>query len=386
MTRRIGPGAAAFALAAALAFALGPAPVAAQTVGVGVDYVGYDFEDGLNAESARLFMIPVAVRVPVGQSLRFDLYSAWADGRVSQAGTTYQLTGPVDTNIKGSWQALPGVLVSLGANLPTGNSTHDDEEALVASVLSTDLLGFRESTWGTGFALTSSVAVARTVGTFGLGIAAAYAARNGFEPSEGAQLTYQPGNEIRVRAGFDKNFGNSTLTFGATFINYAEDKVSDDLGDDRNLFQAGNRIRFDATYAFRAGAGVWTVYAADLMRANGDLRIAVVDDAGTLVGEDMLVTAKQNLLLGGLMGTVGLGSGFVFRPHVEFRSQSREEADGNDAGSGWILSGGGDIPLRIFGSEFFPKARVHYGSIKDATGEGVGLLALEFQGTLRFTF
>jgi hypothetical protein len=358
----------------------------AQSVGVGVDYMGYDFEDGLNAEAARLFLIPVAVRVPVGQSVRFDLYSAWADGRVVQAGTTYQLTGPVDTSVKGAWQAFPGVLVSVGANLPTGNGTHDDEEALVASVLSTDLLGFRESTWGTGFALTSSVALAKTVGSFGLGIAGAYAARNGFEPTEGAQLTYQPGNEIRIRAGIDKNFGTSTLTLGGTFISYAEDRVSDAIGSDRNLFQAGNRLRFDATYAFRSGAGVWTLYAADLMRENGDLRVAVVDAGGTQVGEDMLVTAKQNLLVGGVMGTVGLGSGFVFRPHVELRNQSREEADGNDAGSGWILAAGGDIPLRIKGSEFFPKARVHYGSIKSAIGESVGLLALEFKGTLRVSF
>ena len=102
----------------------------------------------------------MALRVPVGQNLRFDLYSAWANGSVVQNGTTYTLSGPVDTSVKGSWQAMPGVLLTVGANVPTGNSTHDDEEALVAAVLSTDLLGFRESTWGTGFALTSSVALA----------------------------------------------------------------------------------------------------------------------------------------------------------------------------------------------------------------------------------
>ncbi len=377
------------AAAGALLAALLPiaAPLQAQSsVGVGIDYLGYDFDTGLNAEAARLLLIPVAVRVPAGQAVRFDLYSAWADGRVVQGGTTYQLTGPVDTSIKGSWQALPGVLVSIGANLPTGNSTHDDEEAVVAAVLSTDLLGFRESTWGTGLAMTSSVAVAQTIGTFGLGIAGAYAARSGFEPTDGSTLTYQPGNEFRIRAGIDKNFGTSTLTLGATLVSYAEDKVSDDLGSDRNLFQAGNRIRFDATYAFRAGAGVWTIYGANLMRNNGDLRVAVVDDTGSLVGEDMLVTAKQSLLMGGFMGTVGVGRGFVFRPHVEFRNQSREEADGNDAGSGWVLSAGGDVPLRIGGSEFFPKARVHYGSITNSGGEGVSLLALEFKGTVRVSF
>ena len=380
--------------AAALALGLGLAhPVAGQSAGLGVDYLGYSFDAGLNADAAQLLMVPLAVRIPVGESLRFDLFSAWADGAVEQSGTTLKLTGLVDTGVKASWQATPWALLGLSVNLPTGNSAHDTEEAIVASVLSNDLLGFREATWGTGFALTSSVAVARNVGGFGLGVAAAYAARSGFEPSEpdpGAapiDLTYQPGNEMRLRAGLDRNFGNSTLTLGGTFISYAEDRISDDIGDDRNLFQAGNRLRFDATYAFRAGAGLWTIYAADLIRENGDLRVAVVDETNTVVGEDRLRTAKQNLIVAGVMGTVGLGDGFLFRPHVDFKSQAREEVDGNTAGSGWIVAAGGDIPLRVLGGyEFFPRARVYWGSIEDPTGEGVGLLGLEFKGTFRFNF
>lgn len=388
MSRRIRTSAVAVALSIALA-----GSAEAQSVGTGIDYLGYDFDAGLNADAAQLFMVPLAVRIPVNQNLRFDIFSAWADGRVEQGNTTLQLTGLVDTSIKGSWQATPWAMVSFGVNLPTGNSAHDSEEAIVASVLSNDLLGFREATWGTGLALTSSVAAARKVGSWGFGVAAAYAARSGFEPTEadpGApaiDLTYQPGNEVRIRGGLDRNFGNSTLTLGATLINYAEDKVSDDLGDNRNLFQAGSRIRFDGTYAFRAGAGVWTIYAADLIRQNGDLRVAVVDDTNIIVGDEILLTAKQNLIVAGFMGTVGLGSGFVFRPHVDFKNQSREEADGNKAGSGWILAAGGDIPLRIFGGyEFFPKARVYWGSIEDASQAGVGVLGLEFKGTLRFNF
>jgi hypothetical protein len=369
------------------------APVAGQSVGVGVDYLGYDFDAGLNADAAQLLMVPLAVRFPVGESVQIDAFGAWAEGRVEQNGTVLTLTGPVDTGLKASWQATPWALVSVGANLPTGNSAHNSEEAVVAAVLSNDLLGFREATWGTGMAVTSSVAVARKMGGLGLGIAAAYAARSGFEPTEAdaggtpIDLTYQPGNEVRIRAGLDKNFGNSTLTLGGTFINYAEDRVSDDLGSERNLFQAEKRLRFDGSYAFRAGSGLWTIYAADLIRENGDLRVAVVDDQNNPVGEDILKTAKQNLLIAGFMGTVRVGGGFVFRPHVDFKNQAREEADGNTAGSGWMVAAGGDIPLRIFGGyEFFPKARVYWGSIEDPNGVGVSTLGLEFNGKFRFNF
>ncbi|NIU31345.1 MAG: hypothetical protein GWN82_11655, partial [Gemmatimonadetes bacterium] len=73
---------------------------------------------------------------------------------------------------------------------------------------------------------------------------------------------------------------------------------------------------------------------------------------------------SQNLLVGGLIGTVGLGGGYVFRPHLDFKLQRREEAGGADAGSGWMLGVGGDIPVRLLGSELFPKARVYFGALR----------------------
>lgn len=369
---------------AALLLALSIAtPVDAQYVaGGGVDYLGYAFDAGLGADAAQLFMVPVAVRIPAGDKLIFDLFGAWAEGRVEQDNQVFALSGPVDTSVKASFQATPWALVSVAANLPTGNSAHSGEEAVVASVLSTDLLGFRETTWGTGTAITTSVASATTAGGFGIGVAAAYAARGEFEPSEAdPTLTYQPGNETRVRVGLDRNFGTSTLTAGATFVTYADDKAQG-----QNLFQAGNRMRFDASYAFRAGAGVWSIYAADLMRENGDLTLDIVDTNGALVGDTIVTTAKQNLIVGGVIGTVGIGGGYVFRPHVDYKYQTREESDGNEAGSGWMVAAGGDIPIRFAGTEFFPKARVYFGSIKDINGVAVSTVGMEFKGTLRLHF
>lgn len=363
-------------------------PVAAQsvTVGGGVDYLGYAFDDGLGAEAVQLFMIPVAVRVPVGERFSLDLFSAYADGRVEQAGNSLSLSGPIDTSVKASYQVTPWAMLGVGVNLPTGDGTHDGQEAIVASVLSTDILGFRETTWGTGFAVTTSAGVARQMGGFGLGIAGAYAVRGEFEPNQEVNVTYRPGNEARIRMGVDRNFGNSTLTFGGTFISYAQDRVSDDFASDRNLFQAGNRLRFDASYAFRAGAGVWTVYGADLIRENGDLRVDIVDESNTPVDSTFVQTASQNLIVGGVIGTVDLGGGFVFRPHVDYKLQTREEANGADAGSGWIVAAGGDIPLRLLGAEFFPTARVYFGSIRSLVGDDVHLLGMELKGTFRVSF
>lgn len=359
-------------------------PVSGQlVVGGGVDYLGYSFDDGLGASAAQLLTVPVAVRIPATSGLTFDVSSAWADGRIERDGTQLALSGPIDTGVRAAYQATPWVLVTLGANLPTGNSMHDRGEAVVASILSTDLLGFRETTWGRGFALTSSVAVARSFGSLGVGLAGAYSLRGTFKPSEEqTDLEYQPGNEGRVRLGVDRNFGNSTLTLGATFINYTDDRANG-----RNLFKAGNRLRFDATYAFRMGAGVWTLYGADLVRQNGEQTLMVVDSQGDSVDVANVPTAKQNLALGGVIGAVGLGGGFVFRPHVDVKYQSRDDGTGSDAGSGWLVAAGGDLPLRVFGGyDFFPEARVLLGSIKSGTGAGVSVFGMELRGTMRATY
>ncbi|MEM7414052.1 MAG: hypothetical protein AAF389_01065 [Gemmatimonadota bacterium] len=370
-----------------LAAALLAAPLSGQTmVASGVDYLGYSFDNGLGADAAQLLLIPVAARFPLSNSATLDVFAAWAEGKVEQNNTQLTLSGPVDTGVKLSLAATPWAMVSVSANVPTGHATHTAEEAVVASILSTDILSFRETNWGTGLAITTSVATATRAGGFGLGVAAAYAARSGFEPSDGVALEYTPGNEVRIRAGLDRNFGNSTLTAGATFVQYSEDQVAEGGAAAANLFQAGNRLRFDASLAFRAGSGVWTIYGADLIRSNGDLFVDVLDGGGAVVGTTSVMTAKQNLLIGGIIGSVGLGGGFVFRPHVDVKVQTREEADGSTAGSGWMLAAGGDIPFRVFGSEFFPKARVYFGGIEDLTGATVSTLGAEFKGTLRLHF
>jgi hypothetical protein len=369
-------GALALALAAGLA-----APVAAQqSIGVGAEYQGFTFEEGLGASAAQLLLFPVAIRFPVS-SLTFDVYAAWAQGKVERDDVAYTLQGPVDTRVKVSWEATPWALLSVGASLPTGNSTHNGEEAVVASVLAMDLLGFREATWGTGAQITSSLATAMRAGGWGIGISGAYAVNNEFEPSSEVELRYQPGNEARVRIGLDRNIGTNTFTAGATIMTFAEDQA-----DGRNLFQAGNRIRFDVSYAFRAGGGVWTLYAADLWREHGDLNLPFVNDAGDIVGDTIITTPSQNLIAGGMIGAVALGSK-TFRPQVDFKMQARQEAGGTDEGSGWLMSVGGDLPLRLFGSwDFFPKAQVIIGGVKDATGVSKKITGAEFSGTVRLGF
>jgi hypothetical protein len=151
-----------------LAVALTAAPAMSQaTIGISADYMGYTFGDGLGAEAAQLFMLPVAVRIPISDKVSFDIASTWAQGTIERDNTQFKLQGVTDTRVLATYQASPWAIVSFGANVPTGQVKHDAQEAIVASVLSTELLGFREATFGSGLALTSAVATAMRAGGWG---------------------------------------------------------------------------------------------------------------------------------------------------------------------------------------------------------------------------
>lgn len=307
-------------------------------------------------------LLAAAVRIPLTSALQTDIFAAWAQGKVERDGATYQLNGLVDTQVRASWTARPWAVVSLALNVPTGNESHTADEAVVAAVLATDLLGFRESTFGIGLAVTSGLATATRVGaSWELGLGASCLVANGFQPATDQTLTYQPGNEMRLRAGADRNVGGTgKFSAGLTLQNFSEDQI-----DGRNLFRAGDRVMVDASYAFRLGSQTWTVYGSDLWREQGDLFLPVVDGSGSVVGNSTVTIGSQNMVSPGVVGAIPIGSIYRLRPSADLRHQSREDENGSGEGSGWVFAAGTDFPLRLFGTyDLFPKARFTLGSIK----------------------
>lgn len=356
-----------------------PSASAQQSVGAGVEFQGYSFEEGLGASAAQLTLLPVGTRLQLSRSVTVDLSAAWAEARIERDGAALTLSGPVDTRVRASWQATPWALIAVQGSIPTGNATHSDEEAIVASVLSSDLLGFREATLGAGTQMTSSVAVAVPVAGFGVGIAGAWSVNGAFNPSEGSELRYRPGAEQRIRVGIDRNFGGATLALGGTFVN-----VEMDRADGRNLFQPGRRIAGDGSLALRIGPGVWTLYGGASWRERGDLTLSVVDNAGSVVRDSTLATPSQGLWTAGLTGALPLRGGYVFRPQVDLRVQDRNVPGAPDEGSGWIAGFGGEFPLRLLGRyDLFPRGRLLVGRVLDGDGEERSTRGAELGFSLR---
>ena len=339
------------------------------SVTVAPNYRSFSLSDDLAASSASLFMVPVAVVVPIGSSLALDAYAAYAMGAVETAAGPLELSGPVDTQVRGTWTATPWARVTLGVNVPTGNSAHSLEEAQVAAVLATDLLGFREASFGVGTGITTGVAAAHQLGDWGVGYGASYRVAGEFEPSEDDGLVYSPGDELVARLALDRNFGTgSKLTLGGTFQHYSDD----DIGES-NLFRPGARVRGDASYAFRAGATTTvTVHVADMWRQQGEISL-LTDD-----GEETTPVGSQNMILFGVLANTG--GRLRLSPRADIRVLSHEEG----AGSGWVIGGGTGIETALGGIGLTPRARVMYGSLEAQTGESHGFTGFEVELAVRF--
>jgi hypothetical protein len=288
------------------------------------------------------------------------------------------LDGLVDTQVRGSWTAAPWMVLTLGVNVPTGNSGHDSEEAVVAGALATELFGFREASWGTGLAVTSGLAMAHRAGDWGIGIGGSYRVASEFEPRAETDLKYQPGNELRARLALDRSFGQSSkFTGGLTFQSFSDDQL-----DGRDLFASGNRYRGDVALSFRSGPSTsWPLYVADIWREEGDLTLQVLSSGGAVTGDSILTVGSQNLLIAGISGSLRASGSVTIRPTVDVRVQSQARSV---AGDGWLVGGGGDVPIRAGSLDLFPGARVFVGSLSGPTGESGSVFGGEASLTVRW--
>lgn len=361
---------------AAIAGILMVTPVTAQlarkSVGGAVHFQGYSFADAAGVAAANLLMVPVAFELPLTSTFSIDGYTAYARGSAEIDAKVYTMTGPVDTRVRANWATTPWAIVTVGLNLPTGNSEHDAEEAEVASVLATEVLGFREASWGLGFGVTTGIATARRVGNVGLGFGASYRYTTDYAPRADTTLTYSPGNEARLRLGFDTDIGTSKLTGGVTWQHYSRDQIG------LNLFQPGPRIRGDLAVSFRTSAtSNWTVYATDIWRQHGDLSF---QETATAAVRDS-TTGTQNILVAGIAGAMRVTPRWSVRPSADLRIISREDP-GNE---GWMAGFGTGIPLRLANTDVLPTARFLFGRLSSAVStEQISAKGAEVGVTVRF--
>lgn len=348
---------------------------AAQLPGTGLDvraaavFESYEFSDegATGVGSVSLFSVPLQASLPLGDAFTLGVRTAFGAGSVEDAGgRVIDLSGPTDTEVQLGFRNRGAVSLSLSAIaiLPTGNSTHSADEALVSGAVATDLLPFRMSNWGSGGGVGAHASAAQSFGDTGVGFSASYVMGRAFEPVDGAPFSYQPGDHLRVRGAVDHNLGDgSRVTLSLTFDGFSEDQL-----EDTNLYQAGNRLQVMGSYGFRAGRrSTALLYGGVLHRSEGSELSAGAP-----------ITSARNLVLagGGIRIPTALG---VLTPSVDTRVARRD--DGLD--QGWLAGAGMGIELRLGGQVVTPAVRGRLGELVIQEGLQTDITGFEISVSTR---
>jgi hypothetical protein len=358
-----------------------PVALGAQAVGAGPLIQSYHFDDASAAglKSIQLITSPFAVSVPVVRSVVLSVSGAYASGAArAESGEKVTLSGLTDTSVDVTFGlGVDWLVLTARATVPTGNNTHTVAESLVAGVVAAELLPFAIKTWGSGGSAGATVAAARQLGRWGLGLSAGYWRAGKYEPLQARTLGYRPGDQFQARLALDRNVGSSG-TF--SILVGVQRFASDQLGGNE-LFQSGMRLDGILSYAFALGLrSSALLYGGVNHRANGTL----LQEASSLGGATD--APSQQLFVAGADVRLPLGRRASLRPSTEVRVFRAEDG----ASQGWVSSFGGSLDYRIAGSNsgkrlvVAPMGRVRLGRVIVTDDLETSLLGWEAGVTLSF--
>jgi hypothetical protein len=289
-------------------------------------------------------------------------------------GNEATLAGLTDTDVSVSWAPRPWIVMRADATIPTGTSALSLEEGIVAGVAASQLFPAAVRTWGGGSAVGGTVALAKQLGAWGVGIAGGYLVSNTFEPLPGTSIGYDPGDLLHVRVAVDRDVGG-TSSFGLVLSaqNFADDRILE-----TNLFQVGTRLQGVASFAFPvASRSSARVFAGAEYRSEG----SVLED----VLPGVIDTPSQMLLQAGGNARFPLGRTLALLPDAQVRLLRT----GDGLSQGWLGSSGLVLDWRLTGNTtgrrvvLASSARLMGGSVVVEEGSRSGFLGWEAGLTLR---
>jgi hypothetical protein len=342
--------------------ALLPAPLRAQAgsqvAGVaalsGVEARGLSFQSGLGIKSVTEVAVPFGVAWTASRQLSFDLGGRYAHASRSDSSGSTSISGLTDIQVRGVYQIVQDVAVlTVAATLPTGKTKLTASQLPVAGVIASDLLPFPVANFGSGFNVTTGLALAVPVGGWAIGLAGSYRQNGSYTPLADTSLSYKAGGEFRIRAGVDRLVGQSRVSLGFTYSTFGED----DFGTSP-IFQSGKRYIGQASWSFPIGNVGLSLYAWDLYRGNGTVPISGA------------TTDKRNVLALGSVASIQMGRS-VLRPQIEYRAHRMGPSQLSSAGK--LFSVGALLQMAVGDRvALLPVARFDAGNVVNpATGSAV---------------
>lgn len=189
--------------------------------------------------------LPVAVSLPLARNLGLTVQSQYV---TTEGDSLAAVSGPADTQLGLSYFTPLGpgsAVVTLGANLPSGQRELAVAEAETAFLVGQAFYGFSLPTLGQGLSVAPGITYALPVGDrLALGLGLSYQYRAPFRPRADVEGDYDPGDELLVTGGLDYRVSpTSTLSLDLTYASIATDTWGDFTYDAGNAVAATAQVR-----------------------------------------------------------------------------------------------------------------------------------------------
>ena len=209
---------------------------------LGVGFKTWKFEGASGVTRFTQTAFPVVYRFPLSNRLGVDFVtSPFLSKAQKPAGDDVKFNNVTDTLVRASYLIGNNLaLLTFGVGLPTGQTELSSDELLLSGLAANRPLDYPVSSFGTGLTLVAGLAVAQPVGSWVIGFGAGYAFRQEYDATvSGTAFTVNPGNELNLTFGLDREFADGRTKFSADLIytNYSEDKSEGEA-----VFEAGDKF------------------------------------------------------------------------------------------------------------------------------------------------
>ncbi len=210
----------------------------------------WEFEDDSKFLEVAL---PMVYSMPIGRRFALDVVASpfgagVYEGSLRDPSNGEKIISLSDTYVRASYIIGDNqALLTVGVGIPSGKTELNNEEFTIASIAANRALANPVSNFGSGSNMNVGLAVAREIGSWVFGFGVGFARRGEYNLNA-LGGTIDPGDEINVTIGADKDFGSAKFTGDVIYTKYTKDK-SNVLSD----FQAGNKLYINGRFIFTLG-------------------------------------------------------------------------------------------------------------------------------------
>jgi len=201
--------------------------------------------DSTRIRSIRQFTLPVTAALPLGNGWRLDVTTLYSSGTVTftdpsaRGGQrTATLSGVSDVRLRATGRVIgDGLIITVGANAPTGRTALTATEFSSLRALSAPALGLGSTPVGSGPSGTLGFVLPQQLGAWSMAYGASYELRGRYQPiaalsagSESADFT--PGGVVRASVSGDRTVGANRLIVAMAADVFTADRLKSDSPSD----------------------------------------------------------------------------------------------------------------------------------------------------------